>query len=61
MIIGTGTIRIIVGRVYNMFWWIIGIVFGVSFLTFIFFWLVLIGLSKAAQQAHEEGWENHFE
>jgi len=45
----------------TLFWWIIGIIFGVSFLTFIFFWLVLIGLSKAAQQAHEEGWENHFE
>jgi hypothetical protein len=44
-----------------MFWIILGIVFGVSFIAFIIFWLVLIGVAKSAEEAHKDGWDNPFQ
>jgi hypothetical protein len=45
----------------SMFWIIFSVIFGVSFLAFIFLWMVLIGVSKAAEEAHKDGWDNPFE
>jgi len=45
----------------DMFWIIIGIIFGLSLLAFIFFWMILIGVAKAAEEAHRDGWDNPFE
>jgi hypothetical protein len=44
-----------------MFWIIFGIIFGVSLLTFLFFWMVLIRISKSAEEARRDGWDNPFE
>jgi hypothetical protein len=44
-----------------MFWWILGIIVGLSLLVLIFLWVVLDNFAKAAEEAHKDGWDNPFE
>jgi hypothetical protein len=42
-----------------MFWIIFGIIFGL--VSFVVFWLILIEIPKALEEAHRDGWDNPFE